>query len=64
MQHESRNGTIDTATHCYQDFSFTAHNKKFRTANLHQKARTGNVAFPTFASRLPTAAVAAPQIID
>src|SRR5258708_38844075 len=28
MQHESRNGTVNTATHRYQDFSFTAHNKK------------------------------------
>src|SRR5450631_3233817 len=25
VQHESRNGTIDTTTHCNQDFSFTAH---------------------------------------
>jgi len=27
VQHESRNGTVNTATHRYQDFSFTAHKK-------------------------------------
>ena len=36
IKHESRNGTVDTATHSNQNFSFTAHDKKLKGANIRR----------------------------
>ena len=43
MQHESRNGTVNTATHRYQDFSFTAHNLSKLGPQIYEKTRCGGV---------------------